>query len=154
MKTPNARPYGIKIDADGVPWVACNGSNCLVKVDPITMDLTEVKLPTPETTVRRLDIAQDGIIWYVNSSQGRLGRYDPKTGEIKEWPSPSGPRSHPYAIAVVDGARLVQRVQACGPTCSCASTPARSVSRVGRSRREAFTRASSATCGQPVTATS
>ncbi len=29
MKTPGARPYGIKIDAQGVPWVACNGSNCL-----------------------------------------------------------------------------------------------------------------------------
>ena len=28
------RPYGIKIDANGVPWFACNGSNCLVKVDP------------------------------------------------------------------------------------------------------------------------
>jgi virginiamycin B lyase len=34
---------------------------------------------------------------------GRLGRYNPKTGEIKEWASPSGPKSHPYAIAVVDG---------------------------------------------------
>ena len=71
MKTPDARPYGIKIDAAGVPWVACNGSNCLVKVDPATMELTEVKLPDAETTVRRLDIAGDGMIWYVNSSQGR-----------------------------------------------------------------------------------
>ena len=43
------------------------------------------------------------MIWYVNSSQGRLGRLDPKTGEAKEWPSPSGPKSHPYAIALVDG---------------------------------------------------
>ena len=103
LKTPDARPYGIKIDAEGVPWVACNGSNCLVRVDPETMELTEVELPIPETTVRRLDIAEDGMIWYVNSSQGRLGRYDPQTGEIEEWPSPSGPDSHPYAMAVVDG---------------------------------------------------
>ena len=72
MKTPDAKPYGIKIDAQGVPWVACNGSNCLVKVDPVTMALTEIKLPIAETTVRRLDIATDGMIWYVNSSQGRL----------------------------------------------------------------------------------
>ena len=43
------------------------------------------------------------MIWYVNSSLGRLGRMDPKTGQVKEWPSPSGPKSHPYAIAVVDG---------------------------------------------------
>jgi virginiamycin B lyase len=28
---------------------------------------------------------------------------NPKTGEIKEWPSPSGPKSHPYAILVVNG---------------------------------------------------
>ncbi|MDA0662532.1 MAG: cytochrome C [Proteobacteria bacterium] len=100
---PGAKPYGIKIDAAGTPWVACNGSNCLIRVDPESMALTEVKLPIPATTVRRLDIASDGMIWYVNSSQGRLGRYDPKSGDIREWPSPSGPKSHPYAIAVVDG---------------------------------------------------
>lgn len=104
MKTPNAKPYGIKEDAGGNLWIACNGAPCLAKVDPATMALTEVKLPTPGTTVRRLDIAEDGIIWFVNSGQGKLGRYDPKSGEIKEWPSPSGPKSHPYAILVLDGA--------------------------------------------------
>jgi virginiamycin B lyase len=103
VPTPNAKPYGIKIDAQGNPWFSCNGSPCLYKMDAATMALTEVKLPLPKTTVRRLDIADDGIIWYVNSGEGRLGRYDPKTGDIKEWPSPSGPRSHPYAIVVVDG---------------------------------------------------
>jgi virginiamycin B lyase len=75
----------------------------LVKIDPETMAIQEYRLPNPQTTVRRLDFASDGMIWYVNSSQGRLGRLDPKTGESKEWPSPSGPKSHPYAIAVVDG---------------------------------------------------
>ena len=63
MMTAESRPYGIKIDAQGSPWVACNGSNCLVKVDPDTMALSEVKLPIPVTTVRRLDIDEDGIIW-------------------------------------------------------------------------------------------
>lgn len=101
MKTPRSRPYGIKIDAEGFPWVACNGSNCLVKVDPDTMALSEIKLPNAETKVRRLDMDSNGMIWYVNSSQGRLGRYNPQNGNIKEWPSPSGPRSHPYALAVV-----------------------------------------------------
>ncbi|MCB1742638.1 MAG: cytochrome C, partial [Gammaproteobacteria bacterium] len=98
-----SRPYGIKIDRDGNPWVACNGKNCLLEVDRESMRLTEVLLPNEATTVRRLDIAGDGLIWYVNSSQGHLGRYDPASGEIKEWPSPSGPKSHPYAIAVIDG---------------------------------------------------
>jgi virginiamycin B lyase len=100
--TPKSKPYGVKIDAAGNPWVSCNGRACLIKVDPATMALNEIALPEG-STVRRLDIAEDGMVWYVNSSLGRLGRYNPKTAEIKEWPSPSGPKSHPYAIVIVDG---------------------------------------------------
>jgi virginiamycin B lyase len=74
-----------------------------VRIDPTTMALKVVEVPGEKATVRRLDIDRDGTVWYVNSGMGRLGRHDPKTGEIKEWASPSGPRSHPYAIAVVDG---------------------------------------------------
>jgi len=101
--TSDSRPYGIKVDEFGDIWVACNGSNCLIKVAHKTLDMTEIKLPNEQTTVRRLDIAADGMIWYVNSGRGRLGRYNPNNGEIREWPSPSGAKSHPYAIAVVDG---------------------------------------------------
>ena len=90
------------MSSDGSLWVACNGSNCLLKVDPETMEIRQYPLPDPKTTVRRLDITSDGMIWYVNSGLGRLGRLDPKTGEVKEWPSPSGPKSHPYAITVVN----------------------------------------------------
>ncbi|MDA7787816.1 hypothetical protein N8940_01105 [Sphingomonadaceae bacterium] len=100
----NSRPYGVKIAEDGTIWVACNGANCLLSVDPETMEVTEITLPEDGTTVRRLDIDEDGMIWWVNSGLGRLGRYNPVTGEIKEWNSPSGPNSHPYAIAIFDGA--------------------------------------------------
>ena len=150
--TERVRPYGIKIDANGVPWVACNGSNCLLEVDPATMELTEVKLPIPETTVRRLDIADDGMIWYVNSSQGRLGRYNPQTGEIAEWPSPSGPDSHPYGLAYAGGA-IWYKNPVCGQTRWCASIPRPRRSRVGRSRPAMSMAASSDTYGRPATAT-
>jgi virginiamycin B lyase len=100
-----SQPYDIKFDREGTTlWVSCNARPCLLKVDPNTLAITEVKLPHPKTTVRRLDIAPDGIVWYVNSGAGRLGRLDPKTGDIKEWDSPSGPSSHPYGIAFLDGA--------------------------------------------------
>ena len=46
--------------------------------------------------------ASDGTIWYLNVSLGRLGHYDPKTGDIQECDSPSCPASHPYAIAIID----------------------------------------------------
>jgi len=98
----NARPYGIKVASDGNLWVSCNGSNCVLKIDPETLAIQQFELPEG-TTVRRLDLAADGTVWYVNSGLGRLGKMDPKTGQYKEWASPSGPKSHPYAIAVVDG---------------------------------------------------
>jgi virginiamycin B lyase len=101
---PGSRPYGVKIDEAGDVWIACNGANCLLKVDRETMAVTEITLPDPGTTVRRLDLDADGVVWWVNSSLGRLGRYDPASGDIREWDSPSGPDSHPYAIAVFQDA--------------------------------------------------
>lgn len=102
LPTAGSRPYGIKVAAGGDIYVACNGSNCLVKLDPKTMAISEIKLPHEDSHVRRLDIDSKGQVWYVNSGRGRLGVYNPANGEIKEWPSPSGPDSHPYALAVID----------------------------------------------------
>jgi len=76
----------------------------LIKVDHKTFNLTLIELPTLGTTVRRLAIDKAGMVWYVNSSKGKLGRYNPTNGKITEWPSPSGADSHPYAIEVTDGA--------------------------------------------------
>lgn len=104
LATAGAKPYGVKIAADGTIWIACNGAACLIRINPSTMEITEVKLPTPGTTVRRLDIdLKDGRVWYVNSGMGKLGVHDPRTGQTREWDSPSGPKSHPYAIVVIDG---------------------------------------------------
>ncbi len=41
---------------------------------------------------------------YADHSRGYLGRFDPATGKTTEWPSPGGPNSRPYGIAVLDGA--------------------------------------------------
>ncbi|GAB5378283.1 MAG: hypothetical protein AcusKO_47450 [Acuticoccus sp.] len=103
MPQANARPYGIKVAADGTLWIACNGGNCIASMDPETMAIEVIAVSDPGTRVRRLDIDDNGDIWFVNSGLGRLGRYTPATGETTEWASPSGPKSHPYAIAVVDG---------------------------------------------------
>ena len=46
------------------------------------------------------------MIWFNNSNRGGIGRYNPKTGEFKEWQSPSGPRSHPYGIVLLDVATV------------------------------------------------
>ena len=96
------RPYGIKVGPDGYLYVAFNGENAIGQVDPTTLEVNYFLIPHEDTRIRRLDIASDGTIWYVNSSRGKIGHLDPRTGEVREWDSPSGPKSHPYAIAVID----------------------------------------------------
>lgn len=101
VATADARPFGIAIAPDGTPWVSCSGSNCLIRVNPQTLALTEVRLPAG-ATARRLDVAADGAVWYTNFSQGKIGRVD-VSGEVREWNSPSGANAQPYAIAIVNG---------------------------------------------------
>ncbi|MGZ9898248.1 Vgb family protein [Shewanella gaetbuli] len=104
LPTANSRPYGIKIDSNGTPWVSCNGTNCLIKVDKSSMALTEITLPDVNSHSRRLAISPDDMVFYVDSGMGRLGRYNPKTGTITQWDTPSGQNSHPYAVEYADGA--------------------------------------------------
>ena len=96
------RPYGIKVGPDGYLYVAFNGENAIGQVDPATLEVNYFAIPHEDSRIRRLDIASDGTIWYVNSSRGKIGHLEPKTGAVREWDSPSGHKSHPYAIAVID----------------------------------------------------
>ena len=68
------------------------------------MAIREWTLPHADSRPRRIAITPDDMIYYADYSRGYLGRLDPKTGAIKEWPSPSGPKSQPYGITVLDGA--------------------------------------------------
>ncbi|MDH5806010.1 MAG: lyase, partial [Gemmatimonadota bacterium] len=77
----SSRPYGIKIDADDRPWVALLGTNLIATVDPLTMELSTFALPEGARP-RRLEIASDGTIWYVDYSRGFLGHLDPATGDV------------------------------------------------------------------------
>ena len=96
------RPYGIKEAPDGLLYVAFNGKNAIGQVNPDTLEIDYFHVPHEDSRIRRLDIASDGTIWYVNSSRGKIGHLDPIMGVVREWDSPSGPMSHPYAIAVID----------------------------------------------------
>ena len=102
LPTADARPYGIKVNSQGVPWLCYNGSHKLASLDPETMEVREYPLPTTDSRIRRLALTSDDMVWYLDFSRGYVGRLNPKTGEVKTWPSPSGPQSAPYAIAVVN----------------------------------------------------
>jgi virginiamycin B lyase len=103
MPTPRSRPYGILVSPKGVPTLALFGTNKLAIIDPNTMAVKEFALPNPASRPRRIAVAGDDV-WYSDFSRGYLGRLNLKTGEHKEWPSPSGPNSQPYGIVFTKGA--------------------------------------------------
>lgn len=96
------RPYGIRVGPDGTVWVAYNGTNRIGALDPDSMEVVYYTIPDESSRIRRLGLSSDGMVWYVNSTRGRIGRLDPATGAVREWDSPSGPDSHPYALAVIN----------------------------------------------------
>lgn len=101
-----SRPYGIWLDSNDRPWVNLFGTNKIATVDPKTMALREIALPRADARTRRIAIAPDDGVWYVDHDGGYLGRMDPKTGQVKEWATPGGSGSRPYAMTIDDQARL------------------------------------------------
>ncbi len=89
------------INSQGIPFFVEFGSNKVASIDPQTMAIHEYVLPHAETRPRRIAMTSDDVLWYSDYARGYLGRFDPATGESREWPSPGGPQSLPYAIAAI-----------------------------------------------------
>ena len=46
------------------------------------------------------------MVWYVDYRRGLLGRLNPETRKVDEWPMPSGADARPYAMTKDDQGRL------------------------------------------------
>ncbi|MEQ9347772.1 MAG: hypothetical protein RIG26_15145 [Thalassospira sp.] len=109
VSTPRARPYGIKQAPDGTLWIALLGTNKLASVHPETLELREHTLPDGARP-RRIGITDQGQVFYTGYARGVLGRLDPTSGTIDEWPMPGGSNARPYGMAI-DGANRVWAVE-------------------------------------------
>jgi virginiamycin B lyase len=99
VPTRDAKPYGMVATPEGLFFCEF-GSNKLGRIDPATLRITEYELPDGARP-RRLALAPDGTIYYSDFARGYLGRFDPRAGKfLGESPSPGGPHSKPYGIAV------------------------------------------------------
>jgi virginiamycin B lyase len=101
-----SRPYGVALDSKGRAWVNLFGTNRIAVVDPATFTVTEVETPRATARTRRIAVTSDDAVWYVDYTGGQLGRIDPGTGEIREWPVPGGEEARPYALIADDQDRL------------------------------------------------
>ena len=91
--------YGIALDKEGTVWFTeMTRTGSLGKVDPKTLKVTKYIPPTRDRP-RRIQIADDGMIWFCIYEAAKIVRFDPKTEAFKEFPLPNG-KSKPYAVAL------------------------------------------------------
>jgi virginiamycin B lyase len=100
-----ANPYGLDLDSQGRVFVSLFATNKIAMVNP---DMTFKIFSTPSDSgrIRRNAVTPDGMVWYVDYRRGYVGRLDPNTGQFKEWASPGGPQSRPYAITADGDGRV------------------------------------------------
>src|ERR1700736_99478 len=110
VPTRGSRPHDPLATKDGAIWWTGQLANKLGRLDPKTgligkLDpntglVTEYKLPDPAAKdPHTLIFDHDGILWFTVQQANRVGRLDPRTGEIKLVTSPTA-RSRPYGMAV------------------------------------------------------
>lgn len=119
VPTSGSHPHDPLATRDGAIWYTGQMANLLGRLDPKTGQFREYRLKTensgPHGLVsdangaiwfterpRRIAATSDDLIWYSDYARGYLGRLNPNTGKVIEWPSPGGRDSGPYAITAVD----------------------------------------------------
>ena len=101
--TPKSRPYGMAFDSKGNLFVVAVRRQ-QGRAASIRRRWRSANTPCPIPAARPRRIADHDAttsIWYADYSRGYLGRLDPATGKVTEWPSPSGPKSAPYGISAI-----------------------------------------------------
>ncbi len=95
-------PYGIDVNPkDGSIWYAKLLSSKLGRIDPETLEVTEID--TPLSGPRRGRFDADGILWVPAFEHGAIMRYDPQTDVFKTYKMPTlAPNEWeaPYALGV------------------------------------------------------
>ena len=97
VPTESARPYGLIVENDK-PWATLFGTNKLATIEQGR--LKEIELTREDNRPRRLAMASDGVIWYVDYNQGYVGSYNPDTGANQDWRAPGEINSRPYGMAI------------------------------------------------------
>ncbi|CAN5894783.1 hypothetical protein BH23GEM9_BH23GEM9_33400 [soil metagenome] len=94
------RPYGVAQDSKGQAWVNLFGTNRVAVIDPASFTHREIATPREAARTRRIVLDSSDRVWYTDFDGGMIGRLDPVTGAAKEWASPGGEGSQPYAMVV------------------------------------------------------
>jgi virginiamycin B lyase len=102
FEAPSGRgPYGIAATPMGqIYYVSLAGSH-MAAVDSISGEVTILEPPTANQGARRVWSDSVGWLWVSEWNAGQLARFNPATGEWREWRLP-GDRPQAYAVYVDD----------------------------------------------------
>lgn len=94
-------PYGITATPSGEVYYASLAGNHIARIDTRTGAATPIDPPTPRQGARRVWSDSLGQIWVSEFNAGQLGRFEPATGEWREWRLP-GDAPRTYSVFVDD----------------------------------------------------
>lgn len=92
-------PYGITATPDGRVFYASLAGSHIAEINLETGQATPIDSPTPGQGARRVWTDSQGVVWVSEWNAGQVGRYDPRTGDWREWKLP-GARPQAYAVFV------------------------------------------------------
>jgi virginiamycin B lyase len=100
-------PWSAVEDKDGMIWIPYYGKgNEVVRLDPTTAEMTHFPLGfAKKAGIHSAVPARDGSVWFTEASNFRIGRLDPATKQITEYPMralPDGTRTRSHTIRVDD----------------------------------------------------
>jgi virginiamycin B lyase len=94
-------PYGITTTPEGKVFYASLAGSHIAQINLETAEATPIDSPTPRQGARRVWSDSHGLVWVSEWNAGQVGRYDPVTGDWREWTLP-GARPQAYAVFVDD----------------------------------------------------
>ena len=107
-----AGPYGITTTPQGSVYYASLAGSHIASIvtkvgtegpPPIPpFEAMPISPPTPSQGARRVWSDAAGMIWVSEWNAGQVGRYDPRTGQWKEWKLPNSTHPQAYAVFVDD----------------------------------------------------
>ena len=87
MPTPSSMPWSAVEDKDGKFWIPMYGAaNRIARLDAETAQVEEFTTPHEGTAaIHSAYPAPDGSVWFTQQGSNKVGRWDPKTKQIKEY---------------------------------------------------------------------
>jgi streptogramin lyase len=82
------QPRRIQVAADGMVWFAGLQRGKIAKFDPASEKFTEFALPGPHASPYALGITNDYQVGYSSEHQDVVGRLDPESAKVVEYPIP------------------------------------------------------------------